>query len=116
MEIKVALKERKKKKNISDVTSKAAPIKMPISSTIFWALRVLTYGIPDVRTSKLFVSSNVLIKQVVSWFYRYHCACHGFMKQNHNAASAIPQFFGLINDFAAFAPYKFIYGLKSLLV
>ncbi len=35
IEIKVALKLRKKKKKINEVTNKAAPIKTPISSTIF---------------------------------------------------------------------------------
>ena len=50
IEINIALKERKKKKNIREVEIRAATIKSPISSIIFWALRVRIYGIPEVCT------------------------------------------------------------------
>src|SRR5690606_8433955 len=50
-DIKVALNDLKKKKNIMEVTANAAMIKSPISSTIFCALMVLMYGIPEILAS-----------------------------------------------------------------
>lgn len=41
-EIKVALNDLKNRKKISEVTPKAKAMNFPISSTIFWAFKVLT--------------------------------------------------------------------------
>ena len=49
----VALNERKKKKKIMAVISKAPTTKIPISSVIFCEFKVLIYGIPEMRTSTL---------------------------------------------------------------
>ena len=59
-EMKVALKDLKNKKKINDVTNKAAPIKIGISSTMFCEFKVLMYGIPDTFTSNPVVSRNPL--------------------------------------------------------
>ncbi len=40
MEIRVARTLRKKKKNIKEVTARAAPMNFPISSMMFWEFRV----------------------------------------------------------------------------
>ena len=42
----------------------ALKTKNPISSIIFWALRVLTYGIPDILTSIFDFISNSLINGI----------------------------------------------------
>ncbi len=64
MEIKVARKDRKKRKKIMDVSNMAEMTKTPISSTIFWALSVLIYGIPDILTSSPVCFSNEAIKGI----------------------------------------------------
>ena len=52
-DISVARNDLKKKKKISEVTKRATPMNTPISSTIFWAFKVRTYGIQETRTSTL---------------------------------------------------------------
>ena len=58
IEIIVALKDLKKRKKIKDVTTKAKIKNLPNSALIVWEYLVLTYGIPDILTSRLYFCSN----------------------------------------------------------
>ena len=58
IEIIVALKDLKNKKKISEVTIRARTRNFPNSALIVSEYFVLTYGIPEILTSRLYFCSN----------------------------------------------------------